>query len=442
MLARKMTPEEKQFLDLMKARATLRETGIPEYGYIIHSAQYVAVDGGTMACDKKWRIYINFEHFMSEKESIETSTSALFHEVEHLIRNHSTRFDQLHSGDMNRWNVASDAEINDSLFAERTVHVGNRRVERSLQQPLDGRIITSEKIGLPPNLTAEQYYEQLKGDEDQQDQDSSNEDGEGEESEGGAGQGHKCSGGSGVDGEWKSWEDQGGEIQPGVSEIEQEYAKRQIAEEILKSESSNPGSMPRDMVVWADAMLSPPKVRWDQQLRNEVRHAERISWIKEERTFARPSRREFVDRSMINPGRNSHLLNIAYVSDTSGSMSHLGDDVKSELNAIMRNPRHNVTAISADTDVASIKRRVKKLDDIDFVGGGGTDMRLPIQYLKESHRKERTDVLIIATDGGTPWPDPQPLPFSVIVLLVGIGGQSEWITSQIPHTYRVIVIDD
>ena len=50
------------------------------------------------------------------------------------------------------------------------------------------------------------------------------------------------------------------------------------------------------------------------------------------------------------------------------------------------------------------------------LGGGGTDLRVGLAALT----RERVDVVVVVTDGDTPWPETAPVS-PVIVVLVGAG---------------------
>jgi len=67
---------------------------------------------------------------------------------------------------------------------------------------------------------------------------------------------------------------------------------------------------------------------------------------------------------------------------------------------------------------------VRRASDIELVGGGGTDMRAGIAAAMAL--RPRPDLVIVLTDGETPWPERRPAA-RVVVCLIGDGGHApEW----------------
>lgn len=128
-------------------------------------------------------------------------------------------------------------------------------------------------------------------------------------------------------------------------------------------------------------------------------------------TWARRSRR-FSDVYL--PSRHSLELGaMCVIVDTSASISP--DELRlalSEVRAIADQLRpSSIRIISADTAVASDTELLS--DDplpTKFAGGGGTDMRVPLEYVEQYE----PCVSILFTDGETPWPSVEP-PYPLIV---------------------------
>jgi predicted metal-dependent peptidase len=79
----------------------------------------VAVDGlGTMACDRFWRVYIDFATV--EEWGYRDAAGVVVHESFHLLGGHHDRFDNLATDSgvkyPDAWNIAADCEINDDLL--------------------------------------------------------------------------------------------------------------------------------------------------------------------------------------------------------------------------------------------------------------------------------------------------------------------------------------
>ena len=76
---------------------------------------------------------------------------------------------------------------------------------------------------------------------------------------------------------------------------------------------------------------------------------------------------------------------------------------------------NRVTVLSCDAAVGVV-RRVARAEELELVGGGGTDMRVGITTALEQRIKPH--VIVVLTDGCTPWPEAPP-PARVIAGLIG-----------------------
>lgn len=93
----------------------------------------------SMAVDMHWRLYYDSAVLISWP--VEAIEGILYHEICHLLRNHSQR---MQGFDPTLSNLAADAEINDDLARE------------GIKFPV--KPVTPESIGQPENLLAEEYY--------------------------------------------------------------------------------------------------------------------------------------------------------------------------------------------------------------------------------------------------------------------------------------------
>jgi predicted metal-dependent peptidase len=118
------------------------------------------------------------------------------------------------------------------------------------------------------------------------------------------------------------------------------------------------------------------------------------------------------------------------VIDTSGSMSD------NDLSACLREFAGVLKVVGLDgmrfiaVDAAAhVSKRVFKPSQITLAGGGGTDMRVGIKAAIE--QKPKPDVVIVFTDGETPWPEAPYDTTKVIAVLVrgtaAYGKPPEWI---------------
>jgi len=103
---------------------------------------------------------------------------------------------------------------------------------------------------------------------------------------------------------------------------------------------------------------------------------------------------------------------VAVVVDVSGSMSDR--EVEKSLAEVVGIVREvgQVELVVCDADVHAVKRVVKSRDLTWRGGGGGTDMRVGIERALEG----RPDLVVVFTDGETPWPSRPPTVPVVVAL--------------------------
>jgi predicted metal-dependent peptidase len=130
---------------------------------------------------------------------------------------------------------------------------------------------------------------------------------------------------------------------------------------------------------------------------------------------------------------------IAIVIDTSASiddrqLERVMGEVDGLLRAIgVRSGGVNVLAVDADVQARS---RARTSRDVTLAGGGGTDMARGIAAASEL--RPRPSVVVVLTDGYTPWPSDAPKGMAVVVALLDAPGK-RW---PVPAWARVVVVDD
>lgn len=131
-------------------------------------------------------------------------------------------------------------------------------------------------------------------------------------------------------------------------------------------------------------------------------------------SYMRPSRREGLVPGVVFPGRiRKRAPLIGLVLDTSGSMANDEDLLKivSITQSVIRKFGRAVVA-AVDAEVHVLKEIYRFRPDEILIGGGGTDMALGIEEME----KMRPDIIVVVTDGYTPWPKKQPRVPVVVVL--------------------------
>ncbi|MBO0887014.1 MAG: hypothetical protein J2O38_06415 [Acidimicrobiales bacterium] len=392
-----------------------------------------SADLSAFPVDRDWHVYL--DPAVLETTDVPTLGFWLVHQVSHLLRHHADRYpladrESARPGSarpdpgQRRWNQAGDAEIDDDLAA------GDIAVAAGA--------VTPAAIGCPEGWVAEQYWDALGGDPQVPRADSASDLDEGEagqegssgQEQGGGGQededpGHEgdrgrrgadC--GSGCDGRGRPW-DCG---RPGPGQIERKLMAREVAQRI-REHSRQRGTVPAGWQRWADEVLE-PSVSWQRVLAAAVRRGIAEVAGRVDFTYRRPSRRASAVPDVVLPSLRQPLPHVAMVLDTSGSMSDsmLGQAL-SEVSGVLRAlgvGRRQLKVLCCDAQAYEVQK-VRNLGDVALVGGGGTDMGAGLGAAVAL--KPRPDLVIVLTDGFTPWPAAPPVGVRVIVGLMDPAGR-------------------
>ncbi len=369
---------------------------------------------GTVAVDAGWRLF--YDPAIVANWSVAETAGVLYHEILHLLRNHADRGRITH--DPRRWNLAADAEINDDLVGE-TIR-------------LPGTPVLPAQFGKPDNLTAEEYFLAIPQDNERVDP------GEGTASA----PDPRCGpGATGIAEPWftdatRTLAEIAGDdpVHAGLSPGHAQVVRQAVANQIR---SSGIGSVPGHLSSWAGD-LTDPKVDWRQELATLVRNATADAMGASDYRYRRPSRRQSAFPDVILPSLRQPVPNIAVVVDTSGSMwgYDLGTAL-AEINGILNATGTNrqCTVLSVDAQVQAC-RKVFHADQVVVKGGGGTHMGRGIEGA--SSLIPRPDVVIVLTDGYTPWPSTPPYGMRVVIGLICRHGNPP----ETPSWARSVIIRD
>jgi len=413
---RKLTREEEKTFSAVRARL-LGGGGPASKGYYASAAftvSPVAAEGlGTWACDKNWRLYVDPANLPGGEAGWDVAQCAeIFeHELNHLLRAHAERMD-IHCGSMKnpqQANIATDLEINDDFPATGFLaSIG----------------VTPTKFGLENNKTAEWYFDNLPtaeqspedGDDDKQSGDG---DGNGGATDGGSAS-PNCgsgSGGSPVEGELSEESD----IAPAISGGKAEITRKSVAQSVKEHEQQHGrGTAPGGLSEWANIQLAPPTVPWQKVLAAEVRRGIRYVAGHQDYTYTRMSRRSSAAPGVALPAMHSPKPRIAVVVDTSGSMSmEMIHEALNEVRGIAAAAGctgDDLTLIQVDSDVADV-RPFTDARKVKVNGRGGTDMRVGVEAATKM--KNRPSIIIVLTDGYTPWPTQRPNKTALVAGIIG-----------------------
>jgi predicted metal-dependent peptidase len=335
------------------------------------------VSGGvpTMAVDRYWRCYVS-PSFVAATP-MQDLAAVWVHEVSHLLRDHHGRGDRLTEakdltapGDRLRLNIAADLEINDDAYGHGL--------------PVPAGALRPGALALPAGQLMEEYLPQVSIRRYSR---------------------HliwlDC--GSGADGLDRAWE-LGPDGAHGLDEQERALVRYRVAQGII----GKPGSAPAGWQRWATRVVHPPQ-QWRRLLGAAVRSAASAPGVGEDYVYSRPARRSASLPGVILPSLRRRPPQVSVVIDTSGSVSdsELGSALL-EVAAIVRavgGRRDLVRVLSCDA-AAHVAGQVCADEGIPLLGGGGTDMRSGFDRALAA--RPAPDVVVVLTDGQTPWPARKP----------------------------------
>ena len=372
--------------ELAHRLAVARLWAVSRHPYLasaLFASPVVAVPGlGQVSVDEAWRLYVDPE--VVRAWSVEVLGSALVHHAGHLLRDHAERAAEAGVAGHNArdWKLAADAEINDDL-----VGAGLR---------LPGESVLPQALGWAPGRLAEEYFHAARRHDPLYEPD--------------------C--GSGADAQPRAWELLAAGESGGLPKGQRHMIRCQVASHVLSYTREGMGRLPASWRRWAEELLE-PTVDWRRALAGELRKgiAARAGMV--DYSYRRPSRRAAAVTDVVLPALEQPTPEIAVVCDTSGSMSNeqLARALV-EIDGLLRGiglGRVQVRVLAVDAAVHTA-RRVSAARQVELVGGGGTDMA---EGLTAAARlRPRPSVVVVLTDGMTPWPTAAPKGFGVVVVLL------------------------
>jgi predicted metal-dependent peptidase len=186
-----------------------------------------------------------------------------------------------------------------------------------------------------------------------------------------------------------------GQGQDGLPRWQAELLRRQVAQDVI-AHGKQPGTVPAGLLRWAEEILN-PKVDWRAVLAAELRRAVAEVCGAVDYSYRRPSRRASVTAPVVLPALRRPVPEVAVVCDTSGSMTEdLLAMALAEVEGLLRalGLARQVRVLACDTAVAAAQR-------------------------VSSARQVQLTVVVVLTDGYTPWPPHPPKGMRVVVGLLG-----------------------
>ncbi|GIG62674.1 hypothetical protein Lfu02_70460 [Longispora fulva] len=329
----------------------------------------------TMAVDRHWRCYVS--PVFVDRTPVEELAGVWVHEVSHLLRDHHGRGDRFAAAhgltghaERLRMNIAADCEINDDVYGDGL--------------PCPAGAVQAVDLQLTPGELMEDYLLQFRL---------------------GPFTSHlawlDC--GSGADGLERDW-DLGPDGAHGLSAQERDAVRFRVAQGLI----GRPGNAPQGWQRWADKAFHPPQP-WRELLGAAVRSATTGAGVGEDYTYGRPARRAASLPGVVLPSLRRRPPRVCVVIDTSGSVSdaELGSALL-EVAAISRSVggRRDLLSVLSCDAASHVADPLCRAEGIALLGGGGTDLRAG--FATALRANPRPDVIVVLTDGQTPWPDRRP----------------------------------
>jgi predicted metal-dependent peptidase len=192
------------------------------------------------------------------------------------------------------------------------------------------------------------------------------------------------------------------------SEAEMDAMLNSFAQAIRDKASQAPGTVPGNLLRWADLKLRPPQVKWQTLLKNSISHA--VQRKKGERypTFSKLPRIQaglgYGPGSPRMPSYYAPGTEVHFWQDTSGSMSteEFAPTLAEIKGILSRMPHVKVHFGSIDAQMYK-SEAVASVNDIKrkglIQGGGGTVFTELFQHYAKMERRKRPAAVVIATDG-------------------------------------------
>lgn len=445
-------------------------------------------DADTLAVDEHYRLFYSDAIF--NQWTAPELRGVLYHETLHLLRDHAGRYKAFTAQRLGKglgvpdpllWNIAADCSINQDIIKEKGISL-----PEGYQHPA--------LYGLPPDKTTEEYYTLLEqksegstdgtpvsaggeivGPEATGGESPAPSAGKGK-SKGKAGKPGKDAGEGAGDAPAPSGPKKMGVCgslsvvpEPARPELEKlaeaagavkrtrlfhERALDDVADAIEATGDPNgvargtPGGrgIGREqghLKRWAQQRRA-AQTDWRSVLRGTLGDIHAALRGQSRSSYRRPSRRQSASPDVIFASRVEVRPRTGIGIDTSGSMGNTDGEmlmeVARQVPAIVEQCGGDCVAFAVDARASDV-RKIGRNTNLDYTGGGGTDMRVAVRVGAE--QRPKLDVLIILTDGLSPWEMDKPDGLSVVIgLLATTAERALQVAAQqrVPAWMKVIPI--
>ena len=185
---------------------------------------------------------------------------------------------------------------------------------------------------------------------------------------------------------------------PRLSEAEKRAIRDEIKDAVLQSaQAAGAGNLPSGVKRLIKDMTE-PQIGWKELLEQQIQ-----STIKNDFTFARPSRKGYHMDAILPGMKPGETIDVCIAIDTSGSISNT--DIScflTEIRGIMESyDEYNIRVLSFDTEVYNPQEfnsdNMRDIAEYEPQGGGGTDFEANWEFMKEQGIEPKK--FIVFTDG-------------------------------------------
>jgi predicted metal-dependent peptidase len=209
----------------------------------------------------------------------------------------------------------------------------------------------------------------------------------------------------------------GSDILPPMTEAEATEIEAEVAAMVLKAtvqmqQAGSYGSIPGAILVELDKTLN-PKLPWETIFQDYMNQ-----FAKDDYSWRRPNKKYLPD--LIMPSAYSEAIcNIVFAVDTSGSVSDNEFGLFAQEIEVVQQALgpELITIIDFDTkihEVHEVTQSVDVLNDIEFHGRGGTDVKEVLEWACENN----PEVIVIFTDGDFRQPSADLYPDCPVLWLI------------------------
>lgn len=405
----------------------------PYISSVLFELRLVRVDDPrftTLGVDSGWRLY--WSPGFVEKCDVSELATSLLHECMHCLLEHAERFDELDCNikDHKLWNIVGDCSINETLDEQALILPKHIKPFRFAD--FDGDISKED--------TTERNYFKLLDSQSSKKKDSGGQSGQSGSGDGQAGQAGEEGGGSpnsgstapdgpdcgsitGGDGRWYEIDEEDSSA-PAIDSATKTVATTNAVGAILGGGAW--GTKAGQSLIRSIEDLLKPRISWKKKLAMVLRQTLGNVMGRTDYTLTRISRREHAIKTKefaprLPAMRGPLPPNVAVILDTSPSISDRNiKDALTEIIGIVRavGASRKVAVIPCSFNAYEVQyvRTPKQVQYVRLDGDGGTDLRKG--FISAMNLKRRPEIIIVITDGETPWPEHKPKGVRLVLVLL------------------------